>query len=94
MKKEHQPYLHLLQGSQRAQQALGDPQGLVLHLSQQGPGDLFLPVSKTQQIVYFVIRNLQITYLLQFLKCSSVILCLPFLMRKLLNIAKKNNIFK
>lgn len=49
--KEHQPCLHLLQGTQQAQQAPGGLQGLVLHLSQRGLVDLFLPVLKIQQII-------------------------------------------
>lgn len=51
MNKEYQPCLHLLQGSPQAQQVLGDPQGLELHLSQRDLGDLFLPVLKTQQTI-------------------------------------------
>lgn len=51
MNKEYQPCLHLLQGSPQAQQALEDPQGLGLHLSQRGLGDLFLPVLKIQQTI-------------------------------------------
>ena len=51
MNAEYQPCLHLLQASLQAQQALGDPQGLGLHLSLQGLGDLFLPVLKIQQTI-------------------------------------------